>query len=128
MNVSQAQAIVQKRAQARRANRRYLIFVILVAPAVLLRLLTVVYPIAQTAYLSLTNLSLSGGTNAFVGFKNYTTLSHDFGIQTSISFTILFVVASTALQLIVGMLVALLLNANLPGRGFARAINLIPWA
>ena len=35
---------------------------------------------------------------------------------------------STLLQLVVGLLVALLLNAKFRGRGFARSINLIPWA
>jgi multiple sugar transport system permease protein len=32
------------------------------------------------------------------------------------------------LQIIVGLLIALLLNARFRGRGFARSINLIPWA
>ena len=35
---------------------------------------------------------------------------------------------STLLQLIVGLLVALLLNARFRGAEFARSINLIPWA
>jgi trehalose/maltose transport system permease protein len=35
---------------------------------------------------------------------------------------------STVLELIVGLAVALLLNAKFRGRGFVRSINLIPWA
>jgi multiple sugar transport system permease protein len=38
------------------------------------------------------------------------------------------VVGATILELLVGMLVALLLNAAFRGRAFARTINLIPWA
>src|SRR6185503_14536067 len=38
------------------------------------------------------------------------------------------VLASTILNLIVGMMIAQLLNANFRGRAFARTINLIPWA
>jgi multiple sugar transport system permease protein len=45
-----------------------------------------------------------------------------------LSFTTLYVQSSTILQLIVGMLIALLLNAEFRGRTFARTINLIPWA
>jgi multiple sugar transport system permease protein len=37
------------------------------------------------------------------------------------------VLSSAVLQLIVGMLIALLLNATFRGRAFARTINLIPW-
>jgi multiple sugar transport system permease protein len=43
-------------------------------------------------------------------------------------FTVMLVVGATLLELIVGMLIALLLNSAFRGRGFARTINLIPWA
>jgi multiple sugar transport system permease protein len=52
----------------------------------------------------------------------------DIGVSSSISFTIVFVVASTLLQLMFGVLVASLLNARFRGRGLVRAVNLIPWA
>ena len=44
------------------------------------------------------------------------------------SFTIIYVLATTVLDLVVGMLIALLLNAAFRGRTFVRTINLIPWA
>jgi multiple sugar transport system permease protein len=52
---------------------------------------------------------------------------NDFGVRGAIEFTIIYVVASTALDLIFGMAIALLLNAAIRGRGFLRTINLIPW-
>lgn len=109
-------------------RRRYLLFLILVAPAFLLRFTTAAYPIGQTILLSFRDVSVLKGTNAFVGLDNYTKMASDFGVQGALSFTILYVVASTILQLIVGMLIALLLNSNFRGRTFARTINLIPWA
>ena len=112
----------------RPAQRRYLTFLLLVAPIVILRLSTAAYPIAQTAYLSLTNSSLLSGTNEFIGLENYRALANDFGLHSAIRFTIVFVLGSTLLQLVVGLLIALLLNARFRGRGFARSINLIPWA
>lgn len=114
--------------QSKSVRRRYLLFVILVAPAFLLRLTTAAYPILQTILLSFTNLSILKGTNEYVGLQNYTDMTKDFGVQGALSFTIIYVLASTILELIVGMLIALLLNASFKGRAFARTINLIPWA
>lgn len=110
------------------ARRRYWLFVVLVAPAFLLRFATAAYPILQTIYLSFTNLSILKGTNEFVGWQNYAEMGSDYGVRGALTFTIIYVSASTVLQLVVGMLVALLLNANFRGRTFARTINLIPWA
>ena len=110
------------------AQRRYLVFALLVAPIVVLRLSTAAYPVVRTAYLSLTNSSLLGGTQEFIGLDNYRAIRTDFGIRNSVEFTLVFVVGSTLLQLTIGLLVALLLNEKFRGRPFARAINLIPWA
>lgn len=109
-------------------QRRYMLFVLLVAPAFLLRLVTAAYPILQTIYLSLTNLNLIKNTNDFIGVQNYETLTGDYGVQGALSFTIMLVVGSTVLELILGLLAAQLLNASFHGRWFARTINLIPWA
>lgn len=119
---------VQRRAWLTPSRRRALTFLLLVAPIVLLRLTTAAYPIAQTANLSLTNSSLLSGTNQFIGLENYRMMRTDFGIISAIRFTIIFVLGSTALQLVIGLAIALLLNARFRGRGFMRAINLIPWA
>jgi multiple sugar transport system permease protein len=100
---------------------------LLVAPAFLLRLTTAAYPILQTILLSFTNLNLLKNTDAFVGLQNYPAVASDYGVRAALSFTILLVVGSTVLDLVVGMLVALLLNVTFRGTGFARTINLIPW-
>jgi multiple sugar transport system permease protein len=112
----------------RPAHRRYLTFLLLVAPIVILRLYTAAYPIGQTAYLSLTNSSLLSGTSEFIGLENYRALANDVTLIGAVRFTLIFVLGSTLLQLVLGLLVALLLNARFRGRGFARSINLIPWA
>ena len=110
------------------ARRRYLLFLLLIAPAFLLRLTTAAYPILQTIYLSFTDLNLLKNTNAFIGLQNYVAVANDYGVQGALYFTIMLVVGSTILDLTVGMLVALLLNASFRGTRFARTINLIPWA
>lgn len=113
---------------SRYTQRKYLLFILLVAPAFLLRLTTAAYPILQTIYLSFTNLNLINNTNAFVGLQNYPTVASDYGVRGALYFTILLVVGSTLLDLVVGMLIALLLNERFRGTAFARTINLIPWA
>jgi multiple sugar transport system permease protein len=109
-------------------RRRYLLFLILIAPVFFLRLTTAAAPILQTIYLGFTNLSVLQGTNEFVGLQNYQKMDQDYGVRGALTFTIIYVVASTILVLVVGMAIALLLNAAFRGRTFARTINLIPWA
>lgn len=109
-------------------RRRYVLFIMLVAPAFLLRLTTAAYPILQTIYLSFTDLNLIKNTNAFIGLRNYPMVASDYGVREAFSFTVMLVLGSTFLDLVIGMLIALLLNSSFWGTGFARTINLIPWA
>jgi len=109
-------------------RRRYLIFILLIAPAFLLRLTTAAYPIFETILQGFTNLDIIKNTNSFIGLQNYQTITEDFQVHSAVYFTILLIVFSTVGDLIVGMLIALLLDSNFRGRGFARTINLIPWA
>lgn len=113
---------------SRATQRRVLLFVLLVSPAILLRFTTAVYPIAQTVQYGFRNFSLLKGTNEYIGLDNYTALLDNYGVRGAISFTVAYVLASTFLELGAGLLIAQLLNANFKGRTFARTINLIPWA
>jgi multiple sugar transport system permease protein len=113
---------------SRTTRRRYLLFLLLVAPAFLLRLITAAYPILQTIYLGFTNLSILKGTNAFIGLDNYLAMANNIGVRSATGFTIVFILVTTILDIAIGMLIALLLNANFRGLTFARTINLIPWA
>jgi multiple sugar transport system permease protein len=116
------------RLPSRATRRRYVLFVLLVSPAFLLRLATAVYPILQTFLYSLRNFSLLKGTNEYIGLQNYADITSNYGVRGALTFTVMYVLASTILELVVGLLVAQLLNANFKGRTFARTINLIPWA
>jgi multiple sugar transport system permease protein len=113
---------------SRTTRRRYLLFLLLIAPAFLLRLITAAYPILQTIYLGFTNLSILKGTNDFIGLDNYLAMGSNIGVRSATGFTIVFILATTILDLVIGMMIALLLNANFRGLTFARTINLIPWA
>ena len=127
-NKAVRQSILARWIPSRTNQRRYLLFLLLISPAFILRIVTAAYPIFQTIQLSFTNTDLINGTNKFIGLRNYQAILTDYGVRGALSFTTILVVASTALDLILGMLIALLLNATFRGRGFARTINLIPWA
>lgn len=100
------------------------------------------WPLLRTIYFSLTNTSLNdlyGGD--FVGFKNYiswTTLKSgrtvfsgllvDPAWWNAVGNTLRFAIISVTLETVIGMIVALVLNAEFKGRGIVRAAILIPWA
>jgi multiple sugar transport system permease protein len=110
------------------ARRRYLIAFLLLLPAAGIRLFTTLYPFAQTVYLSTTNYNPMFPPAKSIGLANYVRLSNDVGVRSTVVFTIIFVLASTVLELIIGIGIASLLNSAFHGRTLARAINLIPWA
>ncbi len=109
-------------------QKAYGLFILLAAPAILLRLLTAVYPMLRTVTLSMTDLHLVEGTDAFVGLENYRHLLQDSAFFSVLGFSLVFVFVSTVLELGLGLLVALLLNAKFRGCFLARTLNLLPWA
>ncbi len=123
-----AMAVKARRTLLGLAGRRYLAAFILIAPAVLLRLFTSVYPFLQTAYLSLFEYNPTGPVNRFIAFGNYLRMRKDIVVRESIFFTILFVFVSTAFQLLFGLAIAMLLNADFRLKRASRTINLVPWA
>jgi multiple sugar transport system permease protein len=107
---------------------RYLAVLLLLLPALGLRLFTSVYPFFRTFYFAFTNYNPAFPPLEFIGFANFTRMINDLAVTSSLSFTVVFVLISTILQLIFGVLVALLLNSSFIGRSITRAVNLIPWA
>ena len=101
---------------------------LLILPVVLIRGFTTVYPILMTVKNSFFNISILAGINEFIGFKNYLKVFSDPKVLTSISFTAIFVVASMIFHVILGVILALILNMKFKGRRFLRTIVLIPWA
>lgn len=103
---------------------------LLIAPTVLLIIAIMVYPIYRVFYLSFQNYDLTNSwADGFAGFANYVKLlTEDKMFFSSIVVTFKWVVSQIILQLIFGMIVALILNKTFKLRGIARAISLVPWA
>src|SRR5437660_3448161 len=92
----------------RRHTRLILLGYALIAPAIIWRLAVAIYPFLNTVFQSFTNSSPLAGVPHFVGLDNYIRIFHDPVIVQSLSFTFIFTVASTAIQLVYALSIALL--------------------
>lgn len=103
-----------------------------VAPTLVVLALVAIWPLGQSFWLGFTDAKLGPSSGSFVGLENYTDpilgLWFDPSWWRSVWNTIIFTVASVSIELLLGILVALLLHRALPGRGLLRAAILIPWA
>lgn len=64
----------------------------------------------------------------FIGLKNYSTALKDARVRKALLNTIIFTFISVAFELVLGIMLALIMNKAMFGRGLIRAISLIPWA
>jgi trehalose/maltose transport system permease protein len=99
------------------------------APMAIVLLLVAGWPLARTIFFSLTQANINDMANwEFSWFLNYQYLFRDAGWWQSVWNTLLFTVVSVSLETMLGLVIALTLNAHMPGRGLLRAAVLIPWA
>ena len=64
----------------------------------------------------------------FLGADNFIWMFNDPGFRRALRFTGLFVLVSVPLEVVLGLIIALVLNERLPLRGLIRAAVLVPWA
>ena len=117
MTTGSAAPVAREHGRPRIFASKYAIIYLFVLPAFLLRMLYSFIPLAQTFYLSLTNRSLVN-PGAFVGLQNYQfALTRDRTLLNSLGYTLLYTAASTALETVLGLGIAVLLMQKLRGRG-----------
>ncbi len=64
----------------------------------------------------------------FIGFDNFKHVFLDLRVRYALLITLIFTVASVSLELVLGLMVALIMNTAIKGRGMVRTLSLIPWA
>ena len=102
---------------------------ILILPACLLMGLIMIYPLGKVFYLSFQHYNPTKPfTNGFAGLDNFITIFTKKEFYNVLGVSAKFVACEVVLQLIFGMIVALILNQRFKGRGFFRALTFIPWA
>ena len=113
----------------RLARRRARLAWLLVLPLLTSLAVAALWPLGRTIWFSLTDAVLFDlGAAAYVGLDNYGVLLTDPEWWRSVWNTLFFTTVSVTLEVILGFVIALTLNARFPGRGALRAAVLIPWA
>lgn len=131
----QSPAAAPARASARSWRRIFdnkLLPLLLILPAAVVILGLVGYPVARTAWLSVTDASglpaLTDGAMEFIGLGNYVEIAQDPALRRSALATVVFGLACVAGTMVVGIAVALLLNRPFRGRRVLAVLVLLPWA
>ncbi|MGH7599137.1 MAG: carbohydrate ABC transporter permease [bacterium] len=98
------------------------------APALFLIAAVALYPILNVIYLSLHRKLLIFDIHRFIGLENYAYLLQDARFWRSLGNTFYFVLLSTGLEMLLGLITALVMHQPRPGKTFLRAAILVPWA
>ena len=97
------------------------------APGFLIFALVVLYPVARAFQISLYHWSIVPGTvSDFIGFGNYSHAFHDPIFWRALVNTGFYMAVTVPAQIILGMIVAVLLDAHMPARAFFRTLFYVP--
>lgn len=94
-------------------------------PAVLWMLAFTIYPLLHSFYMTFHKVKLVG-PDVFIGLKNYTRIFGDYYVGNSAKLTTFMVLTTVALQVVIGLLLALIMNAEIVGRRYLRALFSLP--
>ncbi|MEM0054507.1 MAG: sugar ABC transporter permease [Nitrososphaeria archaeon] len=101
---------------------------LLVLPSLVIMSALVFYPLAEAIWLSLTNDNPLIGVNNFIGIENYIKLFQDpTFLQAFFNSTVLTTLAVFC-ELVLGFLLALILQQEVPGIKFFRSVTMVGWA
>ena len=103
---------------------------LLIAPAALLMLGFIAYPVLSVFYYSLRHYNpTKPWRNGFAGLGNFReAFAHDPQFWDTLTFSAKWVVVEVALQLLFGLVLALIVNQTFVGRGLGRTLVFSPWA
>ena len=100
----------------------------LLAPAVAALATVIGYPLFETVRLSFTATQLVGSGGGWVGIGNFAAALDSPEFWSALRITVVFTALTVIVEMVVGLLVALLLDQPLRGRGFVRGLMIVPWA
>ncbi len=98
----------------------------LLSPWLVIFALFWLYPLAHSAYLSLTNYNPLSGTTELIGFKHYLALFIDPEFLQALKNTCIFVIGTVPVTTAIALILALGVNRKLPFRGLFRAGYFVP--
>ncbi|QMV44091.1 carbohydrate ABC transporter permease [Cohnella cholangitidis] len=103
---------------------------ILIAPTLLLIVGIMVYPVLRVFDLSIQNYDFTKmHEQGYIGLDNFRKIfTEDDLFYSVLGITVKWVFSEVALQLVFGLILALLLNQSFKLRGLIRSLSLVPWA
>jgi len=110
---------------SRQQRRDRLIFLV---PSMTVLTVLLVYPLAYSLGLSFYNYYLPVPRTTFVGFDNFRFILGDDAFWEALGVTARFTGAAVAIEVVLGIAVALLLDARIPCRRFVNTVVLLPMA
>ena len=112
--------------EGKKAERK--LGLLLCAPAAFVMIAVTGYPIIYSVWLSLQRYDLHfPDERKFIGLDNYVAVLGNSYWWTAFGVTMLITVVSVVIELVLGMLLALIMHRTLVGRGVVRTVSLIPY-
>ncbi|MGY5764518.1 carbohydrate ABC transporter permease [Brachybacterium sp. DNPG3] len=122
-----AAPVRRRRGISARARRDAIWFLVLAAPNILLIALFTYRPLLTNISYSMLDWTLGSTSATFIGLDNYREFfTSDAGL-TSLRITVVFTLVTVGGSMLLGLLLALALNAKLPGTTLARAAAFAPY-
>jgi trehalose/maltose transport system permease protein len=99
------------------------------APMLVVLALVAAWPLGRTIWFGFTDANLADlSAKQFIGIDNFVFLLQDPDWWQAFWNTVQFTVISVTLETVLGLGIAMAINANMPGKGLMRTAVLIPWA
>jgi len=109
-------------------DRSELLGPLFIAPAILYVFALVALPFFLALYYSVSAFTIFDPSYRFVGFKNFIDVMQSDVFRRTLANTFIFTIGAQIIGLLLGKFAAMLLMREFPGRGFARALVVLPWA
>lgn len=99
---------------------------ILLAPALIYLLCVMLLPFLWAIYISFTDKKI-GAPETFIGLGNYIALLRDKRFLQSVQNTFVFTASAVFFKVVLGVIMALVLNSAIKARSLFRALLILPW-
>ena len=103
---------------------------LLLTPMIVIMAVVTGFPLLNTVWLAFTDASLTGKGYDWnwSGLENFVYILDDADFRAALGHTFYFTVISVSIEIVLGVLVALLLDQQFFGRTLVRALLILPWA
>jgi multiple sugar transport system permease protein len=96
-------------------------------PAMIFLIIMMAFPMIYTIYVSLTDWNMSSGSAAgFIGLENYVEMFRESRFYNAFCLTFYFTILAVSMEVVLGVMIALVLNREFRGKNLVKLILLLP--